>query len=148
MPTWNRVTRKDYGFWRIAACGSETNATRKPAASHKLNIVNALNIKNAGNALHPGKYALQLLAILHIQRDFNARPQILPAALKRANVCAVVADYRRNARQHSRSILGQNPQAHRKSRMRLPRPLDGDAPLRVVKQVLHVRTIFPMHRNP
>src|SRR5580658_7379570 len=99
--------RKDYGFWRIAACGSETIARQTPAAPKKLNVVNALDIKNARNALHPGKYALQLLAILHIQRDFNARPQILPTALKRANVCAVVADYRRNARQHSRSILGQ-----------------------------------------
>ena len=64
------------------------------------------------------------------------------------DVRAVVADRPSRSRQHPGPILGENPQTHRKSRLRLPRPLDGDAPLRVVQQILHVRQFFPCTAMP
>src|ERR1700723_4081080 len=82
--------------------GTANKVWQTLAARQKLDVVNALDIEDAGNPLDARENAFQLLAILHVERDFDARAQIPTATFKRADVRAAVADDRGNAGEHPR----------------------------------------------
>src|SRR5579862_1945222 len=104
-----------------------------PAARHssasRLNIVDALDVKNPRDAFDRAQYALELLAVVDIERHFHARVQRFAATLKGANVRTGVADCAGDAGENAGAVFSENPQANRECCLRRAGPLHRNAPL-------------------
>src|SRR6201987_2934953 len=119
----------------------------KQSSVRRLNIVNAFDIENSRNALDGAQDALELLAVVNIQRNFHPRVQRFAAALKRADVRARIADRAGDAGENAGTVLGENPQAYRKRGLRGAGPFDRNAALDFIEKILHVGAALAMHRD-
>src|ERR1700735_2043080 len=95
-------------------------------------------MENARNAFYARQDEFELLAVVNIKSDFNARTHSLAAAFEGANICAGLANDVGDGRKHAGTILSENAQAHRKSSRRFTGPLDRNAAFGVIKKILHV----------
>src|SRR5271163_421184 len=106
-------------------------------------VVNAFDVEYAGDAFDGGDDVLELLAVADVERHFDARAGIVvAAAFKAAYIRAGIADDVGNPGDHSRPVLGEDAQAHRKFRLRGGGPFDGNAAIGFVEQIFHIRTVL------
>src|SRR3984957_9033187 len=110
---------------------SESAAARQ-SSDRRLNIVDALDVKNPRDAFDRAQYALELLAVVDVERHFHARVQRFAAALKRANVRTSVADCAGDAGENSGAVFSENSQAHWERCLRRASPLHRNAPLNFI----------------
>src|ERR1700751_2757115 len=119
----------------------------KQSSVRRLNIVNAFDIEDSRNALDGTQDALELLAVVNVERNFHSCVQCFAAALKRADVRARIADSAGDAGENPGTILGENPQAYRKRSLRGAGPFNRNAPLDFIEKILHVGAALAMHRD-
>src|SRR5262249_54977580 len=101
-----------YALGRQLVGGCRRNVTGEQNA--KLDVIDALDIEYAGDALDSAYDLFKLFAVVHIKSDFDTGTRIvLAAAFKCADIRIAFADYGRDIRQHSGTVAGENAQTDR-----------------------------------
>src|SRR5690242_8367792 len=113
-----------------------------------LHIVHALDIEHAGNTFNASENVLQLLAVPHIESDFDPCANIFSTTFKSPNVGARFADDASDGSEHSGPVFGDDAQSHREFSMRGAGPLDGDPPVGLVQQVFNVGAVLAVDGDP
>src|SRR3954454_8014382 len=118
----------------------------QPEPSLNLQFAGAFHIAYAGKCAQSGDDSIQVGDVFRLQNKFHDRLAILAGArVDAADIGTVVADDGGQVLQHARPIvavdnhpngIGLLPSAF----VRVFRPLDGDAAIGLVEQVLHIRT--------
>src|ERR1700719_4405288 len=101
-------------------------------------VVDAFDVEDAGDAF-------KLLAVVNVQRNFNARVHAFAATFKRADVGAGIADDVGYSSEHAGTVFGENAQTDGKRRLRRVGPIDRNAPLDLVEQILDVGAKGAVH---
>src|SRR5690242_16622825 len=103
-------------------------------------LVDALYIKHAGDFADIGEDGLELAAIGNFQAGVDARVGAIGSAFQAVDVGSGAADYRGNLSQEAGAIAGADHELHLERDSACAAPLDGDPALRLIQQILDVRT--------
>src|SRR5579859_2028589 len=103
-------------------------------------LVNAFDAKDAGDFANIGKNRLELAAVHNFEAGVNAGIGAIRLAFEIANVGAGAADDSSDFREKAGPVFRANHQLNREGGGSCPTPLHGNAALRLIEQILHVRT--------
>src|SRR5262249_55791075 len=132
---------------RVAARGERRMCPEDYRRVTCSDAIAALDIEHARDFLDVGQNALELFAISDIQGQLDARVEMVGAAVERADIGARFADDAGDFGQHAGTVLGANEQAHGEGILARAGPVDGDASLGLIEQVLHVGAGGAVHRD-
>src|SRR3984893_887481 len=120
---------------------------RRPPADKELlaGLVDPLDAVYAGNLANVEENGFQLALVRYFQIGIDARIQFVGAAFQAAYVRAGSADDRGNFRKQPGTILGAYGELHRECGLASAAPFDGDTPLRLVHEVLHLGAHAGVH---
>src|SRR5580704_18626233 len=94
------------GWMCLQPAEKNASAAARERSARELDIVNALDVEDAGDALDGGENAFELFAVVDIERHFHARVQFFAAAFEGADIGARVADGAGDAGENAGAILG------------------------------------------
>src|SRR5580704_1180554 len=115
------------------------------ATNFSLRLIDAFNAVYTCDFANTGQDGLELAAIDDFEIDVNLRVQAVRTAFEIMNVAARVAEDRGDIGQQTGTVLRANNQMDEKFSLTWSSPLNGDAALGLVQQVLHVRTRTSVH---
>src|SRR2546428_3195249 len=123
------------------------SAHRPVPANAPSNPIEPLDAKDTGDFLDASEDAFELLAVIDLQRDIDARVKLVRAALEHLDIRAGTADHPSDISQHAGPVFRADQQADREGGLGRARPFDANTPLGLVEKVLHVGTGGAVHRD-
>src|SRR5882724_454527 len=110
-------------------------------------LIDAFYAENAGDFADIGENGLELAAVHDFQAGVNARVGAIRAAFEIADVGAGAADDGGDFREKAGAIFGANDELNREGCSGFATPLDGDAALGLIHQILHIGAKLGVHSD-
>src|SRR5277367_900038 len=119
-------------------CLGDTRLKGQVKKSETLNLVDAFDAKDAGDFSNVGENGFELAAVDDFEAGLDAGILTVGAALKAADIGAGAADDGGDSGEEARAVFGANRKLHRGGCGAFTAPLDGDAALCLVHEILHI----------
>src|SRR5215469_12894666 len=101
-----------------------------------LDVVNAADVEDSGDLLDLQKDFFELLAVAHVQGNFDACMQMFADAFEGADIGFDSGDFG----EHTGAVFGEDSKAYGEDRVRGTGPFRSDAAFGLVEEVLDVGT--------